>query len=380
MSKSAETYLARTQPMLALKLAPDNVQALNAVASAQSLTRQNNPATLREAKALAQRSLLAQPLNPAALRVIGWVDNATIRQGAGLKPMAVASLQSRRDVMNQLWLMTRAISEQDIGQALVHFDAAARVSPEVWPLLFPPMIIALNDSKFADLFEPYLGQNNPWIGDFTRQAIRLSDRPVVIAALLSRGDLPKTAEFRGLIDELARKLTYGGQFDALIQLYNSQGGNPASVLTEASLTPATVADGFTPVRWLLDTEDGAEIDLSKGASRPRIYIVLARTASNVPASKFMTVREGRYRFSASGEFLRPPAGAEFQWRVRCWTDGAFRIIWQSPALTDDQHSVSEDIIIPQGCGGALIELLGKGPVNDVDAEYVVNSVDMDRLN
>lgn len=380
MADAAGTYLAKTQPLLALKLDPDNVQALNAVASSQSLTNQGNSGKLVEAKSFAQRSLLEQPLNPAALRVIGWVDDATISPAAGLKPMTVASQQSRRDVMNQLWLMTRAISGRDIGRALAHFDAAARVSPDVWPLLFPPMIIALNDAKFADLFEPYLGQNNPWIGDFTRQAIRLSDRPVVIAALLSRGDLPDTAEFRGLTNELARKLAYNGQFEALIRLYSSQPGNPRSALTDASVGPATVGEGFTPIRWLLDTEDGVDLDLSQGPNRPRIYVVLARGVTKVPASKFVVVRQGSYRFTAAGEFLRPASGAQFQWRVRCWTDGAYRIIWQSPSLTDQQHTVAGDITVPQDCVGALIELVGKGPVNDVDSEYVVNAVDLDRRN
>jgi hypothetical protein len=150
-------------------------------------------------------------------------------------------------------------------------------------------------------------------------------------------------------------------------------------LTDARLTRETLKQGFTPIRWMLDVEGGTEVDFSRGQDRPRIYIVVARGASKLIASKFMAVRSGTYRFTASGEFLRPSAGSEFQWRVRCWTGGEYKIIWQSARLVDEQHIVTGDIAVPQDCTGALLELAGKGPVNDVDAEYVVNAVGFDRL-
>lgn len=377
LTNAAGNILADTQPQMALALNGNNAEALNILSGVDSISNGGDRRKLLAAREMARRSIMVQPLNPAALRVVGSINGMVDGPQAALAPMVVASRQSRRDFITQMWMMTRAVSQQELPAALAHFDAAARVSPEGWSILFPSLIYALNDPQIAVLFEPYMKEDSPYMGEFMRQAISLSDRPDVIAAIMARGNLPATGEFRSALDILTRKLVSLGEFNAVEQLYRSRRTNPIVALREARLTPETTRSTFTPIQWLLDTQNGASFDSSRGQGSPRIYVVLARGTNGLPASKYVVVRPGTYRFVASGEYLRPPAGAEFRWRVRCWQTSGFAIIWRSMPVGEPSGTLTADVAVPAGCRGAMIELEGKGPINDADAEYVVNQVSFD---
>jgi hypothetical protein len=363
----------------ALRFRGDDAVATTLRADALMARAGRDRAKITVARTMAAKALAVQPLNGRALRIIGIADALNNGPAAGAATMAVANSQSRRDVFTQIWMFAKAADAGDVALALTHYDAAVRVTPESWNLMFPVLVRSLSNAEVAQTFVPYIRADNPWVGEFVRQAVRTGENPDALAMALAGGNTPDTAEMRGLEDDLVKRLIAGGYFPAMEQLVRSRSRAALAVSRRVDLSQQSFGPQFQPLYWLLDEANGASIDETNGAERPRIRVEILRGVSRVVATKFVTLPPGRYRFEASSTYARPVAQARFRWRLRCWRGNAYSIAAMSDPIIEQRQSVAMTIEGGADCPAAMIELEGFGPVYATDTEFMVEAVSLRKI-
>lgn len=373
---NATNYTNATQ---ALRIRGDDAVATTLLADTLMAQAERDPAKIAAARAVAVRALRNQPLNGRALRIIGIADALRNGPQAGKAVLNVANRQSRRDLFTQIWMFGQAADAGDIALALTHYDAAVRVTPESWPLMFPILVRSLSDADVARKFTPYMTADNPWMGEFVRQAVRTTSNPDALAFALASGSAPDTAEMRGLEDDLVKRLIAGGHFSALRQLLASRSNSALAAANRVDLSPQMFNARFQPIHWLLDEANGASIDETNGAARSRIRVEILRGVTRIVASKFVVLQPGSFRFSARSRYTRPAAQSSFRWRLRCWRGDGYRIAWQSEPIIDQQQAVSATIEGGPSCPAAMLELEGVGPTFATDTEFMVESVSLTKV-
>ena len=133
----------QNRPQLAVALLGDEPAALNRLAALEMAERaaQGHPAP--RARALARRSLMAQALNPAALRTLALTRGATLGKTIDYRLVHLSDAASRRDFGTQVLLIQEAAEKQDVAGVLRAYDTALRTSQSSQQILFPQLVKAM---------------------------------------------------------------------------------------------------------------------------------------------------------------------------------------------------------------------------------------------
>ena len=160
-------YLAAIDPERAILLNPHQPVAAAAIAS-RALDQNDLEQASTRARTAAARSIF----QGSALRVLGAVAE---RQGDGVRAerlMNAAAIASPRDTATQYWLALRALSNQDLDQALKRMDRVLRFQPETIRELFPLLGTIASNRFGARKLVPYLVSEPLWRSSFTPRFLR----------------------------------------------------------------------------------------------------------------------------------------------------------------------------------------------------------------
>jgi hypothetical protein len=368
---------ADADPVSALAFAPTNAVA-NAFHADQLLMAPGDKKPYALIAAKARLAVTEQPLNPRALRVLGYVAMATNAETKGAMLIAAAERQSRRDFGTQLWYIEDAVTKDDVAGALKHYDIALRTSQRGRDVLFPILLNALEDANVQKGFVRYVKAKPIWLHPFMSYAIGENSQPAALASLVKQaGGLPAGAVFRTFEFQLLGSLATKGTADQIVEYFSTLPRAKARVLTSAALDAQTTDARFAPVTWelLVAPEVGAQIrnDLPNG--QVAMLIIAQPGQSAVVANKLLFLRPGQYSLKTTHSFSELAARPALSFEMRCRGDQSGTIIGQILANSiSNTTSGSVTFSVGANCQAQTLSIRAVGGQSQQDVEISITQI------
>ena len=311
--------LRNGNPALALALWPASSSA--AALRAEHLVNQGR---LPPAQALAVRALRTAPLNSVALRVI--VRTAQQRKDTALAEagLVLAARSGWRDGFAQLWLLDRALAEQDHVTAAQAADALLRIRFADARARAAVATLAGTPGGRAALAER-IAASPPWTSLILRDLRgttpqRAEASAALLVALDERGIRPDEKDIRPLIDDALAH----GQGDVMQRLWrrldptmiaDADGG-----LNDGGFTQlASDSTKWQPFGWSVTATPDIRVETpsrSEYQMNPVLRIEAEGSRPGAAATQLLTLRPGLYDLSFQYK-LETGLRQAFVWQVQC---------------------------------------------------------------
>ena len=365
-----------TNPQLALTFMPDDSTALAARAEELFLAKPEQPSP--DVSAMALAALREQPINPKALRLLGFVADS---QGDPVKAkayMRLAEKLTRRDPGAQLWLIESSARKGDTKQTLVHYDVALRTSPNTQPLLFPQLLGALEDAEIRAALKPYVRAEKSWAAGFIAHAVANSkDLPSLTRLYLDSGGLVDPKEDRDQRYQLISRLINEKYFSDASRLYLAMQGAAKARLTDIGFASLDRDGGAGPMGWQIldDSDAGGGFAGGEKGQRPTLSVFANSSTTRPVATKLMYLAPGSYLFSARLATLDRGDGGFLRWQMLCPSRESGAPFW-----TFDTISVSTQaaLSVPPDCPVQRIDLVVSGGKGQTGLEATIANIAINR--
>lgn len=362
LQKAIVQVFAGSSPALALSLSPHDARATRVQFDVDMLTNgtgfPRNPTTAADQ---ARRALAHEPLDAGVVRMLAI--SLGLSNEAKIAPlMHLAERISRRDLLNQLWLVEDAVSRRNIARALVHYDRALSVHPEAGEQLFPILTSAIGERDIRQALVPYLRADRPWAISFLVYAAQHSKDPTYVAqTYLSYGGNRASAKHRALGQLILNRLValryYPAAYEFALRLVPD-----AVAFVRPGFSPATFDQKFAPFSWAIDPNVDADIDYDPERG---VQVGLGSGKRVVAVTRDMMLNPGRWRFAQEVDYSTLAGRPLLSWTATCLNDG--KQIWgYDTSQVGASHDAVPALTVPPGCGPVRLELsVGSGPADDV---------------
>jgi hypothetical protein len=321
---------------------------------------------------LAERSLVREPLNPVALRVLGVVADARGQKKQALRLLELSEETSRRDLGTQLALIQIATDRGDLRQTLTHYDRLLRTSVHGQTILFPILTKGLADTEIREELITRLNPPPPWFWAFLNHAIASDQPPQNLALLLGASikTLPDNADYRNFHARMLGALIDSGQAMLGAQYYKRLPGAKSKLLNDASISPSTTDPRFVPMAWELRTSAYSGATLSADGRAFSVSINPNERATVL--RKLLFLSPGSYQIGVIQRQISEANGHKLIWSIKCnnksiWTDIT------TTSLGDTRKPFS----VPTDCQTQTIALEMVGGNDQEITEYIIDSVRID---
>jgi tetratricopeptide (TPR) repeat protein len=368
-------------PDLALRFVPDHPLALSLKADIQFMESQS-PASLNKVEAMAKRSLMGQPLNAVAVRLLGYVADARGDRKKARQLILLAQKISRRDFGTQLWLIEDAVARGDKKQALDHYDIAMRTTPSSHQILFPTLAGALDDPEVRNGLVPYIRRSPEWVPGFLSEAINTSGNPANVADLLIKvGRLPDRDVYKSLSNNLLSTLAVKSKFPAFQQYYASLPGSKATTLELAGLNTEAVNLRYPVAGWQLvdNPAIGGAFSSPDKAGRYSLSAFVGSGERGELMRKYLFLKPGNYRFAAHYDAAEGASDAEIRWDLQCLSANTNSSAWfTTRSVAKGKSATVQDFTLGSDCPHQMLMLQLAGGNGQLGAEFVLHSVEIMR--
>lgn len=369
----AVSGVARTKnPQLALMLYPSESTAL------ASRADQIFFSTPGKASVAAQRLAIAavsqQPINPKALRLLGFIAELKKQPEQAEQLVTLSARLSRRDPGAQLWLIEHNARNGSTAETLQHYDTLLRTKPDTSAVLYPRLLNAIEDDDVRQNLSPYMRANRSWIASFLNFALANSKNLSSLNDLIvENGGFPKTAFAQDQTKQLLARLTADKKFAEAQALYLSLPRAKAERLRNASFDEFDANAQFGAIGWVInDTADAAfDVDPATSTKRPMLALRVAPVTTTVIATKLLYLSPGNYGFAAKLAKLEMNKNTALRWQLRCATQNSAPAFWSVGA---DAKSVSSAFPVPTGCPVQLLEIIGSGGDGQAGLDAVISNI------
>lgn len=289
----------------------------------------------------AREVLRREPLEAVALRQMAELGPNS--PGQGLQLLRLSERVTRREPISQILLVNAEAGANNNAQALVHYDRALTIWPQLGTTLLPVLASGLSDpalvgqlSRFAD---------RPWFPPLLGMGLERG-APVPAVARLARSaqaHLPAT-ERQSLSAELIGKLLALKRHDDIRAFVASLGGPERMILDDLAINRATTDSRSLPLSWRLtsDTAISSEFVPPSG-----MRVTVSPSSSGVAAGRLTLLQPGSYTLLLRFGYDPGAPRATLRWALEC-DDG--RTIWRTDLASDrTSASYSTQIVVPQGC-------------------------------
>lgn len=359
-------------PDMARRVAPYDGRAAANAADRLVIQSEGKP-DLARLESLARTSLIHEPINPVALRILGLVADVKGQAQEADRFITLSSDVSRRDVGTQLWLIERGTRRADLTDTLTHYDAALQTSPEAGVLLIPILSQAIDDPEIRKALAPFMKEGAPWWQSLFNYTIDNSKTPRSLALLaIAGGGLPKTSQYKEVEARLLSALVAKGDMVMARQYYLSLPGSDASLLSNYGFSDATVDARFRPLTWepLISASSGVMFDQERNGARAfagpgERGTVLRRALFLAPGKHMVTIDE---------QIASADQGVEHSWRIHCVGQKPNEATWFVRLIGNQAGVKRAPLNVPQGCSSQLIELEAVGGLGQTGLELVVRKV------
>jgi hypothetical protein len=273
----------------------------------------------------AEASLMHEPLDARALRILGQAAAVAGNDAAAAKFMQAAAGLSLHESIAVYWLLVRSAETKDYKASLDYADTILRTLPGFDPYVLPILVRIADDKNAASVLKAALAADPPWRSNFLQSLPRgVSDEQIpldLLLALRQTAKPPTQQDVNSYLDFLVQQRMYQLAYYTWLQFL------PASDLRNAGLLYNGDFSGTpsgSPFDWHIVQGPGVTIDIEeRPGTRGGHALVLDFEYGRV---EYHSVRElvmlplGHYRFASQykGE-LSGPRG--LKWRISCAEGG-----------------------------------------------------------
>lgn len=304
--------LARARPDLVLGLAPQTPAAIDAEFKRALDSGEVSEDKLRDWSARARAALAVHPLEPGLLRIASGEPGRATPEAL----LQAAERLSRRDSLVELALIEVAVNAGRTDQALVHYDRALSVFPDMRDVLFPILVGAISEPNIRAALTRVAAQRRPWIDPFLSVAVRQTEQPRQVAALLD--DMARLAPPPPGLRE--HQAALAGRFIAAGDYAGARGlarravqGDPDAV-DRIAIAPATWETAARPLTWTRAETDGVDAELFDDAS---VQVSVRPGGAGLALFRMLVREPGRYRFSVRTSPAEDADPATGRWDLLC---------------------------------------------------------------
>lgn len=365
---------------IALKFWSGNSDALARKADA-ALLQAKSPEQLYAVGRISREALVDRPLNPLAIRILGYVADGTAQQKKANQLIELASSLSRRDLGTQLWLIENRIQREDLRGSLENYDIALRTSADGRKLLFPILVNGLEDLSIRAEFARYVRQNPPWLSDFFGQAIASGKRPDIIAqTIVGAGGLPPGKAFRDLDTQMISHLASAREFATLEDYYRHLRGVSLESLRSLSFDRASIDPHFAPVTWELFQSSGlvSSFDIEPNRKRAVMHVIADSGSLGTVARKVLFMPSGRYSIAVRNHMHDVANDAYMRLVLECWgTERLSSAAFEIPMNADSgRHRFFFDV--PEHCPTQILLVTVAGGIRLQGVDFSIDGFDLQR--
>ncbi len=337
----------------------------------QFLSIIKDPVRARELEGLIRQALKEKPLDAGALFELGAIREAR-EEGAGEELFLLAEKVSRRVVVNELLLARASAAEGDLAGAIVRFDRAFSVQPQVAEEMLPNLAPQLNDPDVRKEFLNYSAR--AWYPQLVNAALTANVAPGAIAQMIDRAAGRQDASgLDWLRGQLFSKAVANRDYGAVKALAAKSPAVTRLALGQIGFSKATTDLKLGPMRWnLLDTADGSAQLNDDGALRlsiaPDGYKTLAERITLLSPAEYAVTQEVSY--DDTGPM------ATLTWELVCDTPEG-TVIWnQTLPRRGGRGTYRSSITIPANCPAQRWRLWALGEASSFASQAVLTKLDL----
>lgn len=173
--------------------------------------------TIDRVRATLRDGALREPIDTQALGILAALDDLRSDHARARSLFRLSEAASRRNRLTEMWLIEDAVARNQIGEALVHYDRAMRVTIDLRPQLLPVLNGAASTPEILNALVPILRQRPLWWKDYLQfLGENGSDTRVMAAVLAStRPDITRSDERVMSENVLRRMVATNGEREAI---------------------------------------------------------------------------------------------------------------------------------------------------------------------
>ncbi len=328
---------------------------------------------------LALAALRKEAITPPALNVLALAaaDRGEIERAYSL--FAQSDLQSRRNIVAEVWLIEYLLRKDRVVDAIGKFDVAMRVSVEGQKALLPVLAMALREDKIFGQTKDVFRKKPVWLPALVETAIALPDtQPNVARAVVIAGGLAGQQDAGGLSQNLFTGLVTQKQYDVARQLYRTQVKGDQGALTSIGFTHSTISGSYAPIAWELKQNEKVQTEWELSRTGKTILSVTAGNGANGPvARKLVFLEPGRYSLTiqAGKDDAYPMVPLDIA--LRC---GHAQSPLMQMAVTKQGPARNEgDVLVPPDCNALIADITVRGVAEGTTSRTYLNSIELKKL-
>lgn len=373
---SLASNMRRANPEAAYRARPTDPGAVAAAMNDRMVARSTFEADADDA-ANARAGLGEDPLNRVLLRTLGVRAEITGRQQDAYRAMQMASRVSRRDSITELWLAEYHRRNNEPVKALVHYDAAMLVRPDLQKALFPQMVPALAQEDFRAAVRPYIVRKANWTYSFVGTAAAYGDMDVVLSlagpVINNMVGGPHDVAFTRIINRLVA-MGVGQRAKMLAEKFFP--GLDMAALSVAGWNDTTTDSRMGHLAWKFEQTGQINSLVEEGG---QLKLSVSPMASEEFASRtFITRPERDYRLSYRLAFNSGGTNAQVTWAADCASNNRIGQFWQErlPAR-NGSGIINTTIPIPSACTHVRLIASATGTESPTSSEVTIDRLNFD---
>lgn len=338
--------LGKASPDLILSIDPTSAAAIDSSyrkAFDELATGRGDPA---QWTARARAALRHAPLSAAMIRIAAVDPNEASRSTRLLR---LAEKVSRRDALTQLSLIEIAVQENRIDQALLQYDRALSIYPDLGPTLFPVLAAAIDSEDIRNVVAALAQQHRPWINNFLDFAVRQA-QSTDIARLLMKLDhgpnaVPVARQYEAA---LVGRLAAQGKYAIARTIAIRAMGNDAEAIDRLSFSQNTWQNMVRPLSWTESEIEGVSALLQPDGS---VAVTASPGTAGLAMFRIAVLTPGAYRFSVKAFPAQDMASAGGRWIALCLSNDRSTQELANIAIDGQRPALVNSIVnVPEKCG------------------------------
>ena len=241
-----------------------------------------------EARQLASASLARKPANAEALRVLGL---ALPNQSHAAALLRLSERLSRRDQETQLALIEVEVGTGDIAGALVHYDRAMVVRPELAQMLIPVLVRASEGVEVRTALARQLARRPIWWGSYLSALALGGTSPAAmesgVRAVHLRPDVPDEA---ATLSTIFYRLATLGAWPELSRLAHDDCSGTCDLVRNGGFNHEP---RLMPLDWIVSPDPGAS-SIEPGVNGRTGALLLRGDGTDHGTRQLLLLVPGRY--------------------------------------------------------------------------------------
>ena len=340
--------LARQNPDAALALVGDHSAALAHKGNLLFATNLENPPS-QDIRPLATRSLNGDLLNAKAVRLLAAADLAE-KESAGFKKLIRLSERlSRREFMTQIYLVQEAARDNNVPEALAHFDIALKTNRSGAELVYAILTPLLADANIRAGLKPYIEGRAAWVQPFFAHATNSGKNPASVAeALMQAGGLPFDPVYPFTQGNIVNRLILENKFQMARDFYLKGASGDPSALQSIDFGTANTESRFAPISWRLASSPTVATSF-EGQAQKKMRIEAGPEATEIAANKIIYLKPGRYGVQLEAAWGPFDTEGEVKLSLVCLVGGGGTVFDDAANARKSENMIRGQFVIPADC-------------------------------